>query len=497
MSSRFRSAWGHPPMCGFLAIIAATTLLACSGGTEPTATPLAPAVGLSISPTSLSLIVGGEARLGARAFNAIGETAIASFEWSSADPAIATVRKSDGTVTAISVGATTVTATAGALSATASVSVRPSDAANVSVSALALTLIAGEVERLTAYAVDSANRTTSASFEWSSADPAVATVGKTDGIVTAISLGTTTVTVAAGALRATATVSVLPTAGSLSGTFAFTRVTWSSAGGITFDVLTFSGADRTPQSLARLAPFASIAAPAWSTDGTLLAVEVIHAYFPDDYGDYNSDLYVLDAGSPAKAPWRALTADGLSRSPSWSPDGKRIAYLQQTALFSNYNHIHIIDAAGGEPVDLTRPEGQYGAPRWSPDGTRLAFSSAVGENSEIFIVNADGSGMTNVTRSSAFDYDPSWSPDGARLTFVSNRDGSADNVFVVDADGSNVRRLPSLSSYCWGLACSPDGRQIIFSSGGALLVKNADGSSLARLIKTPQNSWDSAPVWRR
>ena len=71
MSSRFRSAWGHPPMCGFLAIIAATTLLACSGGTEPTATPLAPAVGLSISPTGLSLIVGHEARLTARAFNSV------------------------------------------------------------------------------------------------------------------------------------------------------------------------------------------------------------------------------------------------------------------------------------------------------------------------------------------------------------------------------------------------------------------------------------------
>ena len=385
-------------------------------------------------------------------------------------------------------------ATAGTLSATASVSVRPSDPVYVGLSSSALTLIAGEVERLTAHAVDSKNRATSASFEWSSADPAVATVGKTDGIVTAISLGATTVTVAAGALSATVSVLVLPTAASLSGTFAFTRMTESSPGSFTSDVLTFSGADRTPRSLPRPGQFASIGAPAWSPDGTQLAVEVIHAFFEDHgFQYYYSDVYVLDAVAPAGRTWRALTANRASYSPSWSPDGKRIAYFSE-------GHINIVDAGGGEPVRLTRGVGYYDVgplPRWSPDGARLAFASVVDDNLEVFIVNADGSGLTNVTRSSAFDYDPSWSPDGARLTFDSNRDGLPVSVFVVDADGSNVRRLTSLSGYCWGPACSPDGRQIIFSSGGALRVMNADGSSLARLIKTPQHSWDSAPVWRR
>ena len=370
--------------------------------------------------------------------------------------------------------------------------VRPlPDPDNVYVSSLALTLVAGEVERLTAYAYDSQNRATSASFEWSSADPAVATVGKTDGVVTAISLGATTVTVAAGAVRATTSVLVVPNAGALSGTFAFTRRNESSPGSFTSDVLTFSGADRTPRSLPRPGQFASIGAPAWSPDGTQLAVEVIHAFF-EDHGIpyYDSDVYVLDAVAPAGRTWRALTANRASTSPSWSPDGKRIAYASE-------GHINIVDAGGGEPVRVTRADGYYDVgpiPRWSPDGARLAFASWVdGNNVEIFIVNADGSGLTNVTRSSAFDYDPNWSPDGARLTFVSDRGG----LFVVDADGSNVRRLTSLSGYCWGPACSPDGRQIIFFSGGALLVKNADGSSLARLLKTPQNSWDSAPVWRR
>ena len=502
MSSRFRSAWGHPSVCGFLAIIAATTLLACSGGTEPTATPLAPAVGLSISPTGLSLIVGDEARLTARAFNSMGGTASASFEWSSADPTIATVRRLDGTVTAIAAGTTTVTATAGTLSATATVAVRPPDPpVGVSLSMSGLSLIAGSVERLTARAFDSTGRTTSVSFEWSSANLAVATVDKTDGTVTAISAGATTMTATAGTLRATATVSVI----ALAGSFSFSRWSESNDGSWTPDVLSFSVADGTTRSLPlpRSGQLGSIGSFARSPDGTLLVFEGIHATFdrPSEHAyDYNSDIYVVDAAAPATSPWRALTANGLSKAPSWSPDGKRIAYLQQEALFAN-SHIYVINAAGGQPVRVTRTDGSYSGPRWSPDGTRLTFTDWSVGDGDVFIVNADGSGLTNVSLSPGIDYEPSWSPDGARLVFASSRESSRGDfrvdVFVVDVNGSNVRRLASLSEYSSEPAWSADGRQIMFSSGGALYVMTADGSSLGRLTTPPPNSVDRSPVWSR
>ena len=499
MSSRLRNAWGQRPIRGLLALLAAITLVACSRDADPTEPPAklgpSPAVGLSLSPSALSLMIGDEGLLTARAFDANDQTTNATFAWSSADPSVASI--DNGTVTAISAGNTTVTVVSGALRATASVAVQSHPAVSVSILPSGLTLIAGEVERLTARAVDSEGQTQSASFEWSSADPAIATVGKSDGLVTAISDGSTTVTATAGTLRGTATVSVVAIAGSLAGSFAFTRTTSSSAGNVTSDVLTFSGADRTPRSLPRPAQFASIAAAAWSTDGTQLAVDVIDKFIDDleSILSYTSDLYVLSAADPA-APWRALTANGFSTSPRWSPDGKRIAYLQQEAVFS-YNDIYLIDAGGGAPVRLTRTAGQYGPPRWSPDGTRLVFAAAEGLNSfDIFIVNTDGSGLTNVTRSPAFDYDPSWSPDGSRLAFVSNRDGSSSNVFVVDIDGSNVRRLTTVGG-SRGPAWSPDGGQIAFSSGSALYVMNADGSSLARLTTPPLNSSDGGLVWKR
>ncbi len=105
--------FGCLPQFGLLALLACTTLLACGGDppiVEPSVTPVTPvapaAVGLSISPLALSLIVGGEGRLTVRAYDAKDQTINASITWSSADPAIATIRGLGGNVTAIAVGTT-------------------------------------------------------------------------------------------------------------------------------------------------------------------------------------------------------------------------------------------------------------------------------------------------------------------------------------------------------------------------------------------------------
>jgi Big-like domain-containing protein len=207
VSNQLRSAWGHRPLHRLLAA-AAITLLACSADTEPTI-PGSP-VELSIFPAGLTLIVGAEGSLTAQATDAKGRLTSAAFVWSSASPSVATVGANNGIVTAIAPGTTTVTATTASLRATVTVTVRPSDPVAVVISPTELSLKPGGVERLTARAYDATGRQTSVPFEWSTADPAVATVGTTDGIVTAVSVGETTVTAAVGALRATATVTVEP-----------------------------------------------------------------------------------------------------------------------------------------------------------------------------------------------------------------------------------------------------------------------------------------------
>ena len=270
-------------------------------------------------------------------------------------------------------------------------------------------------------------------------------------------------------------------------------------------MLFYSSAEPTLRSLPRSSEFGSVGSAAWSADGTRLAVEVIYEFFgPPKYewSEHTSDLFVLNAAAPTASPWRKLTTNGLSASPTWSPDGRRIAYLERDVLYSETNHISVVDVDGGVPVRLTLANGYYGRPRWSPDGRRLTFSAFVGgsEPPQVFVVNADGSGSTMITPSGAYDYDPSWSPDGTQLVFMRYRRELPEptNFALVtsDANGSNVRIITASIGYAAEPAWSPDGQRILLSLAGGVHVVNADGSQLTRLTTPPNGSWDSAPAWR-
>lgn len=503
MSGRVRREWVHAPVRGAVATLATLLMLACGGDLLPTAAPIVRTisgpVSIALSPAELPLAVGTGGRLSALVLDANRKVVSMPIVWSSEDVAIATVNASDGSVTAVAAGTTTVTARAGDLSATAIVSVRPRDPlVRLSLSPSDLSLFVGGLERLTAQGFDSAGRTfTVTDVVWSTSDPRVVTVDA-QGVVAAISLGTTTITAVAGTVHAVAVISVIP---SPNFSFAFTRTTARTDGGFQSDVLSFSIGEKMARPLPRAAQFTSIAAPAWSPDGALLAVEVVHGFEQGcPWMDYSSDLYVMSAAAPEGTPWRAVTINGFSKAPSWSPDGKRIAFTQQSTMFSKAA-IFVVDAAGGMPTRVTA-DGWYSNPRWSPDGSRLAFSVWEGDafvNSEVYVVNVDGSGLTNVTESAAYDADPSWSPDGTRLVFVSDRDRSGydTGVFVVGADGHDARPLGARIAYSGAPAWSPDGGHILFTSGGSVHVMTAAGSSIVRLTTPPLHSWDTAPAWGR
>ncbi|HEX8424493.1 MAG TPA: hypothetical protein VF634_13830, partial [Pyrinomonadaceae bacterium] len=88
------------------------------------------------------------------------------------------------------------------------------------------------------------------------------------------------------------------------------------------------------------------------------------------------------------------------------------------------------------------------SPSWSPDGRKIAFSTTRLEGDgagEIYVMNADGSNQQNLTLyTGGIERDPSWSPDGTRIAFSTNRQGSAAGyeIYVMNAtDGSGQMRL--------------------------------------------------------
>ena len=223
--------------------------------------------------------------------------------------------------------------------------------------------------------------------------------------------------------------------------------------------------------------------PSWSPDGGRVA------FTSDRAGNY--EIYVMDSdGSDVR---RLTDHPGDDGSPSWSPDGRSIAFSSDRA--GDYE-IYVMDSDGSNVRRLTDDPGDDGSLSWSPDGRSIAFSSDRAGDYEIYVMDSDGSNVRRLTDRSGSDWEPSWSPDGRRIAFSSARDGDYE-IYVMDSGGSNVRRLTDRSGSDWEPSWSPDGRRIAFMSDRAgdyeIYVMGSDGSNVRRLTDDPGD--DGSPSW--
>jgi Tol biopolymer transport system component len=194
----------------------------------------------------------------------------------------------------------------------------------------------------------------------------------------------------------------------------------------------------------------------FSPDGT----EVVFSRMADH------GLYVVDA--KGGVPRLIAKSSGYVGSPTWSPDGSRIAYTVYMEFGPNGSTFEIwtVNPDGTDPrqlVDLGRCGGGgcSGGLVWSPDGSTLAFQTrrdiplgtpVLGDNQSIYLVQADGSGLHRISDDG---FQPSWSPDGSRIAFLRSAGFAEVRLYTMARDGSDVRLVEGVFAQPSSLAWDP------------------------------------------
>lgn len=149
-------------------------------------------------------------------------------------------------------------------------------------------------------------------------------------------------------------------------------------------------------------------------------------------------------------------------SPTWSPDGRALAY---TAFSGRTPALYRQELATGLRERLGTFPGINGAPAFSPDGREIAVVLSKDGNPEIYVMNLASKAVRRLTQHYAIDTEPTWSPDGRYVYFTSDRAGGP-QIYRVAAGGGEAQRVSFDGPYNARPSVSPDGSRVAVVHGG-------------------------------
>jgi len=203
---------------------------------------------------------------------------------------------------------------------------------------------------------------------------------------------------------------------------------------------------------------------------------------------------LMISDSDGQNPREALSSTEPIISPSWSPDGKRVAYV---SFESKKPVIYIHELATGKRIILSNEKGNNSAPSWSPDGSKLAVSLSRDNNTQVYILNADGSGLKRISRSIAIDTEPQFSADGKSIYFTSDRGGSP-QIYRMSVDGESVgpaSRVSFKHAYATSPHLSPDGKYLAYiARAGGFRLQLMDLRT-GEVMALTQTNYDETPTF--
>jgi len=206
------------------------------------------------------------------------------------------------------------------------------------------------------------------------------------------------------------------------------------------------------------------------------------------YKNRRYNLVVADADG--FNPQTLLTSKQPIMSPSWSPDGKRLAYV---SFEGNRAAIYVQDLASGGRQVLSKSPGINGAPAWSPDGRKMALVLSTTGDPKIYIFDLGTRQLTRVTDGWSLDTEPSWTPDGRGIIFTSNR-GGGPQIYKLDLASRSISRLTYDGSYNARAFMSKDGKSMVMlhQDGDYFTIAMQDLSS-GRVTKLTQATNNESP----
>jgi TolB protein len=199
---------------------------------------------------------------------------------------------------------------------------------------------------------------------------------------------------------------------------------------------------------------------------------------------YSLEVADVDGSNPQSL----LVSSEPIMSPTWSPDGRQIAYV---SFEKKRAQIFTVSVETGKRRLLTNFEGINGAPSWSPDGSRLAVVLSKGGSPKLYSVDLSSGAMKQLTFGESIDTEPRFSPDGNSILFTSGRGGSP-QIYKLSLGDGKITRLTYEGNYNARASFTPNQRQIVMLHRNEnrqfnIAVQNSDNSQISTLTFAPMD----------
>ncbi len=143
-------------------------------------------------------------------------------------------------------------------------------------------------------------------------------------------------------------------------------------------------------------------------------------------------------------------------SPSWSPNGKQIAYV---SFENKLSRIYVQNVVTGSRTLVSSYPGINGAPAWSPDGRKLAIVLSKGGSPNIYILDLSSRSLKQVTNDFYINTEPSFAPNMRSILFTSNRSGGP-QIYQANLGNGSISRLSFDGDYNARASYTPDGNHV-------------------------------------